>query len=253
MTTSPLNTMLRGTKAAFLAFALAIASFGAGCEGAAESGEEAAEQIGTTQEALTATIAGTEVPANQCGPNQEWDGQQLCYTKCPEGYYSQITRCIRYCGSEKPGYYEVSGYPGICMNRQGQSFVPSGYDRGAGVPPNSCPAGFVKKPNGKCKPQPSEPKPPTAEENCKNAGKYWSQLQGACLVYESVDYYKDICAKNNATYNPAKKNSTFPCDIKQPGGDPVAPPAGNCFQDPDCMAVFCSMPGNGNTLFCSGG
>ena len=57
MTTFTLNTMLRGTKAAFLAFTLVIASFGAGCEGAEGfEGDEEAVEMGQTQQAIKGAI-----------------------------------------------------------------------------------------------------------------------------------------------------------------------------------------------------
>ncbi len=160
MTTFPLNTMLRGTKAAFLAFALAIASFGAGCEGVEgvegdEGGtEQVAERSDELKGAINTTTLGVGSLPTECKEGMQKDGA-LCYPNCSDGYFGQVTRCIMYCSVQEKGAYEEN--PGVCKNvytlpngwTDFHYFTPDSYDRGAGKPPTVCAAGMVKV-NGLC-------------------------------------------------------------------------------------------------------
>lgn len=221
-------------KTALVTTALVFATFLNGCaqEDTLETDGEA--QVATQQDAITATV---ETPANQCAANQQMDGG-LCYPTCKAGFWGQITRCIESCGHQHNGGWESS--PGVCAYRvEHQSgwtsvehFTPNSYDRGAGTLPNSCPSGFVKVGN-KCKPQPGNTGTgantgansggtgsnggnggPTPQQTCVAAGKYWSQEQQQCFVYNTLGYYKALCEHNGMEYSAALQGTAMPCVTK---------------------------------------
>ena len=159
MTTSTKNTKKHSTKGFAFVFAVVAALFGAGCEGV-EGGEEGTEQAERSDELKgaidTSTLGAGSLPT-ECKEGMEKDKSDvyLCYPKCSDGYFGQVTRCIMYCGVQEKGAYEEN--PGVCKNvykvpnggTDFHYFTPDSYDRGAGKPPTVCAAGMVKV-NGLC-------------------------------------------------------------------------------------------------------
>lgn len=93
----------------------------------------------------------------ECAADYEKMGA-LCAKKCPDGFWPQVSRCIRYCNLQENGGYQSSA--GVCAakdwdcggwehNSCSHFFQADSTDRGAAVPPQKCVAGMVMV-NGLC-------------------------------------------------------------------------------------------------------
>lgn len=232
MTTFPMNTMLRGTKAAFLAFALAITAFGAGCavEGA-EGNEEGTDGIGENQQALTGKIGlDPTLMKEKCeGAGHVYDpSQNGCSATCAPGLVpadAKGFKCV------KP----VSPYD-ACLKTYKSPFkcgpcLPE-YAQYGGT--QTCPVAV-------------------SEGSCLAAGNYWSQEGKTCHTTGSIGHYDALCKHNGMEYD-SSKTGNFPCKPRPTGpGWPTGPANTNCLSDPDCMVVLCNFPGNGSLSACNGG
>jgi hypothetical protein len=259
-------------KSMLVAASFVVTSLLTGCamEGATEA-DEGADAAGAADTADTSgavgergenIAAGISVPANVCSSDQEMLAG-LCYTRCADGFWAQVTRCIETCSHQKPGAYQdslaVCGYSSTNSNGwyTKELFTPNSYDRGAGVVPSSCPSGFVKSGNV-CKPEPAGAPAPGAgnpgagsssgggaskAQACTSAKKYWSQEQGTCLDKGTVEYFQAVCLHNDLDYSPELKmnGSAFPCVPKASsaplGGDSTGGVQYRlpCVEGVDCM------------------
>ena len=232
MTTFPLNTMLRGTKAAFLAFTLVIASFGAGCEGAEgfEGDEEGMEQVGETEQALSGKIG-----LNPTQMKQKCEAAGHVYDPSTNG-------CSQTCApglvpSSKNSFKCISALDNCVQNAKTPAQL------------TECGACHPKyEGDRKC--------PVTVSENaCLAAGNYWSQAGKTCHTKGSIGHYDALCKHNGMEYDSSKAGQTFPCKVstKNPAPGTQTSPNTNCMSDPDCMVVLCNFPGNGAMSVCGGG
>ena len=230
MTTFPMNTMLRGTKAAFLAFALTITAFGAGCavEGA-EGNEEGTDGIGENQQALTGKIGlDPTLMKEKCeGAGHVYDpSQNGCSATCAPGLVP----------ADAKGFKCISPYA-KCRQSAGDSFTKLG----------ACLA---------CSPEYAGPEKcpvSVSDSQCEAAGNYWAQEGKTCHTKGSIGHYDALCKHNGMEYD-SSKTGNFPCKPRPTGpGWPTGPANTNCLSDPDCMVVLCNFPGNGSLSACNGG
>lgn len=233
MTTFTLNTMLRGTKAAFLAFTLVIASFGAGCEGAEgfEGDEDGMEQVGETEQALKGAIG--LAPAKM---KQKCEAAGRVYDPSTNG-------CSQTCA---PGLVaaDANGFKCVKPVDPFKACLATGMSLSQCAP---CMAGYPKGPEEKTCPVAA------SEGSCLAAGNYWSQAGKTCHTTGSTGHYDALCKHNDMEYDPSKKGQTFPCkvaDKPSSTGGSSSPPASSCIGSFDCMAVFCNYPGNENWQAC---